>query len=44
MSKTIAYPLDPFFQLGDPRLVFALLLAVVGLGLQARKARQTVGS
>ena len=44
MSKTIAYPLDPFFQLGDPRLVFALLLAVVGLGLQARKARQSVGS
>ncbi len=44
MSKTIAYPLDPFVQLGDPRLVLALLLAVVGLGLQARKARQPVGS
>jgi hypothetical protein len=44
ISKTIAYPLDPFFQLGDPRLVFALLLAVVGSALQARKARQPVAS
>ena len=33
MRKTIAYPLDPWFQLGDPRLVAALLLGLVGCGL-----------
>ncbi len=33
MRKTIAYPLDPWFQLGDPRLVVALLLGMVGCGL-----------
>jgi hypothetical protein len=31
MTKTIAFPIDPWFQLGDPRLVLALLLLVVGL-------------
>ena len=31
MEKTIAFPLDPWFQLGDPRLVLALVLAVIGL-------------
>lgn len=34
IEKTIAFPLDPWFQLGDPRLVLALGLAVVGLSLQ----------
>ena len=33
MRKTIAFPIDPWFQLGDPRLVLALLFGVVGLGL-----------
>ncbi len=31
MQKTIAFPLDPWFQLGDPRLVLALLLVIAGL-------------
>ncbi len=29
MEKTIAFPLDPWFQLGDPRLVLALVLALL---------------
>jgi hypothetical protein len=33
MEKTIAFPIDPWFQLGDPRLLLALLLAIVGLTL-----------
>ena len=36
MAKTIAFPVDPWFQLGDPRLVLALLLAVLGLSLHLR--------
>jgi hypothetical protein len=39
MEKTIAYPLDPWFQLGDPRFVFALLFAIVGLSVQAFSKR-----
>jgi hypothetical protein len=38
MEKTIAFPLDPWFQLGDPRLVLALLLLVVGLAWHLRCA------
>jgi hypothetical protein len=37
LEKTIAYPLDPWYQLGDPRLVLALLLLIVGLALQLRR-------
>jgi hypothetical protein len=33
MRKTIAYPIDPWFQLGDPRLVLGLLLGLVGCAL-----------
>ena len=29
MQKTIAFPLDPWFQLGDPRLLLALLLGLI---------------
>ena len=29
MAKTIAFPLDPWFQLGDPRLLLGLLLALL---------------
>jgi hypothetical protein len=36
LEKTIAYPLDPWFQLGDPRLVLGLILLIVGLGWQLR--------
>lgn len=30
MAKTIAFPLDPFNYLGDPRLVLALLMGLIG--------------
>ena len=33
MRKTIAFPIDPWVQLGDPRLVLALLLGLIGCGL-----------
>jgi hypothetical protein len=33
MAKTIAFPIDPWGQLGDPRLVLFGVLAVVGLSL-----------
>ena len=33
MAKTIAFPVDPFNYLGDPRLVLALLLGLMGCGL-----------
>ncbi len=38
MRKTIAFPIDPWFQLGDPRLVLALILCVIGLALSWRAA------
>jgi hypothetical protein len=41
MEKTIAFPLDPWFQLGDPRLVLALVFAVIGLSGQLRSAWST---
>ena len=40
MEKTLAFPLDPWFQLGDPRLVLALLFLIVALSLQLRCNRQ----
>ena len=38
MQKTIAFPIDPWIQLGDPRLVLALLLGLIGCGLSWREA------
>jgi len=38
IEKTIAFPLDPWFQLGDPRLMLALVFAIVGLVRQLRSA------
>ena len=38
LEKTVAFPIDPWFQLGDPRLVLGLALAVLGLGLHLRAA------
>ena len=32
MRKTIAFPIDPWVQLGDPRLVLALILGLIGCG------------
>ncbi len=42
MSKTIAFPVDPWFHLGDPRLLLALVLFICGLLLQLR--RSTAGT
>ena len=30
MTKTIAFPIDPWFQLGDPRFVLALVFVAIG--------------
>lgn len=38
MRKTIAFPIDPWIQLGDPRLVLALLLGLIGSVLSWREA------
>ena len=38
MAKTIAFPVDPFFQLGDPRLVLGLVFLVFGLSVHLRSA------
>jgi len=44
LRKTIAFPVDQWGQLGDPRLVLALFLGLVGCALSwreaARRARQ----
>ena len=34
MVKTIAFPVDPWGQLGDPRFVLALVLSLTGLGIE----------
>jgi hypothetical protein len=41
MEKTIAFPLDPWFQLGDPRLVLALAFVIVGLTVQLAGTRSS---
>ncbi|MCZ6711429.1 MAG: hypothetical protein O7B25_13795 [Gammaproteobacteria bacterium] len=38
MEKTLAYPLDPWWHLGDPRLLLGLAVLIVGLILQVRAA------
>jgi len=38
MAKTIAFPIDPWMQLGDPRLVLALLFGLIGCALGWREA------
>ena len=43
IDKTIAFPVDPWFQLGDPRLLLALVFLIIGLsvswwGAHARQA------
>ena len=37
LEKTIAYPLDPWFHLGDPRRVLALVFLALGFALEARR-------
>ena len=39
MAKTIAFPIDPWFQLGDPRLVLAGLFGMVALALPRGRAK-----
>jgi hypothetical protein len=41
MRKTIAFPIDPWLQLGDPRLVLALLFGTIGCGLSWRESLRT---
>ena len=31
INKTFAFPVDPWFQLGDPRLLITLVFGVIGL-------------
>lgn len=33
MQKTIAFPIDPWVQAGDPRLLLALILGLIGCGI-----------
>ena len=40
LEKTIAFPVDPWFHLGDPRLVLGLVFAVIGLAWHLRCARR----
>ena len=40
MTKTIAFPIDPWFQLGDPRLVLALVFVAIG-ALAGRRERRS---
>ncbi len=39
MEKTIAFPIDPWLQAGDPRLILGLILAVIGFASSWRFAR-----
>ena len=39
IQKTIAFPLDPWFQPGDPRLLLGSTFLVLGLLLQLRHNR-----
>ena len=38
MRKTIAFPIDPWMQLGDPRVLLALFLGLIGCGFSWREA------
>ncbi len=44
MRKTIAFPIDPWVQLGDPRVVLALLLGLIGCAASWREATRPRGS
>jgi hypothetical protein len=45
MRKTFAFPIDPWGQLGDPRLVLGLLLGLIGCALSWREAaRRSAGT
>ena len=40
MLKTVAFPIDPWIQLGDPRLVLGLALLLLGLVLHGPLRRR----
>ena len=40
IDKTFAFPLDPWSQLGDPRLVLALVFLVIGLSVSSFAGRR----
>ena len=40
IHKTFAFPIDPWFHLGDPRLLLALVFLVIGLSVSWVSARQ----
>ena len=40
MERTIAFPVDPWISLGDPRLLLAMLFAIVGLAYHLRSTRR----
>ncbi len=42
MEKTIAFPIDPWFHLGDPRLLLALILSLIGCAFSWRWASTKV--
>jgi hypothetical protein len=45
MRKTFAFPIDPWGQLGDPRLVLGLVFGLIGCALSWREAaRRSAGS
>jgi len=44
MSKTIAFPIDPWFHLGDPRFVLALSFGVIGLAWHLRSAKRELAA
>ena len=41
VEKTIAFPIDPWFYPGDPRLLLALVFIVLGLAIQLRYNART---
>ena len=41
MNKTFAFPADPWFHLGDPRLILALIALVIGLATTAASGRSS---
>ena len=41
VEKTIAFPLDPWFQAGDPRFLLALIFILIGLVMQLRRNART---
>ena len=44
IEKTIAYPLDPWFQVGAPRLILALAFLVIGLSVELLSRRESTNS